>query len=418
MSTAGAACALGRVFAAACLLAGPAACDPAQGRGEGDEAALPKREVATGGPGADAAPRGSGPASATSDGALLGVRTKVSAGAPRGSASAGATSDAAQGPEQAAAVPPGVPDDRGRAIIEGGVPTDDVAVPHEVRDDRGRRLARGTPRRRIVSLLPAATETLVALGAADRLVARTDYDVQPALAHLPSVGGGLDPSLEFLVQLAPDLVVAWPSADGARATEARMDDLGIDTYGAAPQTVADFRRLAANLGRLLGLEQAADSLIAAVGAQLAEARAVWAGKPPVTAMYVVSRSPALTTGGGTFLDSVMAAAGAVNVFADAGGGWPRISLEEVVSRDPRYLLVPVSGAAAQAVRGEASAVAGLDEDSAVAATLADEAGWAEAPAVAAGRIVAVDADLFGRPGPRLGEAALRLARLLHGGPER
>ncbi len=421
MSTAGAACALGRVFATACLLAFPAACDPAQDGRAGEGAAQAERDVTTAGPGADGTPRGSGPAGRTSDAALAGARTTVPAGTPRGSGPAGRTSDAAllgartTGP----AGPPRRTGPEG-AISDAAQRTEQAAaVVPEVRDDRGRRLARGTPRRRIVSLLPAATETLVAIGAADRLVARTDYDVQPALAHLPSVGGGLDPSLEFLVQLAPDLVVAWPSADGARTTEARMDDFGVDTYGAAPQTVADFRRLAANLGRLLGLERAADSLIAAVGAQLAEARAAWAGKTPVTAMYVVSRSPALTTGGGTFLDSVMAAAGAVNVFADAGGGWPRISLEEVVSRDPRYLLVPVSGAAAaQAARGGAAPGAWLDEESAVAARLAEEAGWAEAPAVAAGRVVAVDADLFGRPGPRMGEAALRLARLLHGAPAR
>lgn len=361
MSPAGAAGKLGRLFAAACLLAFGAACDPACDRRDGQGAAREGAAAASANSAQDGTPLGAGPAGRASDGARLG----------------------------------------------------------DVQDDRGRRLAGGTPRRRIVSLVPAATETLVAIGATDRLAARTDYDVQPELAHLPSVGGGLDPSLEFLVQLDPDLVVAWAGADGARATETRMDDLGVDTYGAAPQTLADFRRLAANLGRLLGLEPKADSLVAVVARQLAQARAVWAGKAPVTAMYVVSRAPAITTGGGTFLDSVMAAAGAVNVFADAGGGWPRISLEEVVSRDPRYLLVPVSGDdAARAIRGRAPPGAEPDEAAALAARLAEETGWAEAPAVAAGRIVAVDAGLFGRPGPRMGEAALRLARLLHGAPRR
>lgn len=252
----------------------------------------------------------------------------------------------------------------------------------------------------MVSLIPSVTETLVALGASDRLVARTDYDLQPELAHLPSVGGGLDPSLEFLVQLDPGLVVLWPEgAAGTGALEAaRLDELGVETYAAAIQTMADFRRLTRNLGLLLSLEPAADSVIANVDAQMEQARASWKGRRPVAAMYVVSRAPAITVGGGPFLDSIMAAAGAHNVFGDLSGKWPRISLEEIVWRDPRYLIVPVAGI----VLGEGSA-----EDP--AAGLAEHAGWAKVPAVLAGRVVAVDASLFGRPGPRMGEAAIRLA---------
>lgn len=270
-------------------------------------------------------------------------------------------------------------------------------------DDRGRALSADSTRRRIVSLIPSVTETLVALGASGRLAARTEYDLQPELAGLPSVGGGLDPSLEFLAQLDPGLVVLWPGAGGASTLEERLDDLGVETYAAAVHTTADFRRLTRNLGRLLGLERAADSALAAVDAQLDEARLSWAGRRPVAAMYVVSRAPVVTAGGGTFVDSIMAAAGAANVFGDLDGGWPRVSLEEVVWRDPRYLIVPV--AAGGGADGSAGAAA-------VAAGFAAEAGWAEAPAVLAGRILLVDADLFGRPGPRMGEAALRLARRL------
>ncbi len=239
----------------------------------------------------------------------------------------------------------------------------------------------------MVSLVPSATETVVALGAPDRLIARTDYDVQPALAHLPSLGGGLAPSLEFLVRLDPDLVVLWPSGDGA--LEARLDGLGLDTYGAAVQTTADFRRLTRHLGRLLHLAPEADSLVASVDAELARARASWGAEEPATAIYVASPAPAIVAGGGTFVDSVMAAAGAANAFGDVQGEWwPQVSVEEIVWRNPRYVIVPAAG------------------------MLEGAAGWAEAPAVAAGRVLAVDGDLFGRPGPRMGDAAMRLALLL------
>ena len=84
-------------------------------------------------------------------------------------------------------------------------------------DDRGRLHDVTEPRTRIVSLIPAVTETLVAIGAADRLVARTRYDYAPEVAALPSVGGGIDPSLEYLAALAPELVVLWASGGSGGA---------------------------------------------------------------------------------------------------------------------------------------------------------------------------------------------------------
>ncbi|UCC48902.1 MAG: ABC transporter substrate-binding protein, partial [Gemmatimonadota bacterium] len=91
------------------------------------------------------------------------------------------------------------------------------------------------PPQRIVSLIPSATEIIVALGAADRLVARSDYDVDPALTHLPSVGPGLTPSLEQLTVLQPDLVVAWPE-NPSRSLIGRLSDLGVEIYAPQVQT--------------------------------------------------------------------------------------------------------------------------------------------------------------------------------------
>ena len=76
-------------------------------------------------------------------------------------------------------------------------------------DDVGRVVTLPRPASRVISLLPAGTETLFALGAGEAVVGRTRYDLEPHLAHLPSVGGGLDPSLETLISLRPDLVVAF-----------------------------------------------------------------------------------------------------------------------------------------------------------------------------------------------------------------
>src|SRR5690606_22611718 len=95
----------------------------------------------------------------------------------------------------------------------------------EAIDDAGRLVRLEGPAERVISLLPAVTETLVAMGAGDRLVARTDYDTG-RLEHLPTVGGGLTPSLELLASLRPDLVIAWEEA-GVTRVRPRLEELGI-----------------------------------------------------------------------------------------------------------------------------------------------------------------------------------------------
>lgn len=292
-------------------------------------------------------------------------------------------------------------------VMLAGCAPDTRPVPTgAVVDDAGRLHTVSAPRARIVSLVPAVTETLVALGAAERLVARTRYDEQPELASLPVVSGVLEPSVEVLAGMSTDLVVMWPSGGNGSAIGGRLDHVGIEWYGSAIHTVADFERHARNLGRLLDLESQAESVITSVRADLVDAKGSWSGQSPARIFYVVQMDPPMTVGPGTFLDSIFAAGGAANVFADIEGDWPLVSLEEVVWRDPDYVVVPVSAYGTPTVRPN-DPDASLDQ-------LASSAAWSLIPAVAAGRVLSVDASLFGRPGPRMGEAARYLAYRIHG----
>jgi iron complex transport system substrate-binding protein len=248
---------------------------------------------------------------------------------------------------------------------------------------------------RIVSLIPSTTETIVALGAIDRLVARSKFDVDPALAHLPSVGEGLTPSLEQLTALQPDLVIAWPD-NPSRSVIARLEEFGTIVYSPQVQTLADVRSTSRELGALLGLEDAADSLVAAIDAGLDAVRESVAGLERPGVFYVVWYDPPMTTGPGTYVDELIEIAGGSNVFADARGLWPQVSMEEIVRREPDIILLSYT-----------------DETPVEIARLGGQVGWRELSAMRRGDVFKVDANLFNRPGPRVTEAARRLARLLH-----
>jgi iron complex transport system substrate-binding protein len=233
------------------------------------------------------------------------------------------------------------------------------------------------------------------MGMADLLVGRTEFDRGPALDSLPSVGGGVDPSLEALVALRPDVVLAWSTGKEA-ALRARLEGLGIPVFAVETTDTADVFRTIGNLGRITGRRASSDSLAASLRAEVEAVRASVAGRPRAGVFFVVWHDPPMTAGGGTFIHEVVELAGGRNVFGDATQPWPNVALEEVVRRRPDVIVLPV---------GEQGA-ARLEE-------LRREPGWRDVPAVKAGRVVLIEADLMNRPGPRLGEAARRLAAAFH-----
>ncbi len=274
-------------------------------------------------------------------------------------------------------------------------------------DDAGREHPTATARTRVASLVPGMTETVIALGATERLVGRTRYDDQPELVEVPSVGGGLDPSLEHLAQLSPDLVIAWKDAGGLGTLSGRLDAVGLPVFQVEIESTADFRRHAENLGRLLHLSSSASALIAELDQGLAAVRDAVEGERAPTVLFLAQRDPPMAAGAGTFIDSLLVAAGGINVLDDSGpaGDWPLISLEHILWRDPDFLVMPVVGL------GEARD-ARQDAPPEVEALLRAP-GWREIDAVAHRRVVAVDAGLFARPGPRMALAAASLAARLH-----
>lgn len=264
-----------------------------------------------------------------------------------------------------------------------------------VTDWSGRSVELAAPAQRVVALIPAATEMVIRMGATQRLVARTDYDEEPELRELPSVGGGLTPSLEWLVARRPDLVVAWPD-ERSRDVVSRLGAAGIAVYAARMETLDDIRRTARDLGTLLGRRPRADTLVARMDALLDSVSHAVEDLPKARVLYLESRDPPLVVGSGTYLNELIAIAGGENVFTDAASPWPRVSLEEIVRRAPEVLLLPVADPAA-----------------ADTSWLRSTPGWRALPAVRNDRVRPVDENAFSRPGLGVGRLAVRLAALLH-----
>jgi iron complex transport system substrate-binding protein len=209
--------------------------------------------------------------------------------------------------------------------------------PLTVVDDEDRRWTFQTSPQMILSLVPSATDALRAMGLEDRLVGRTDYDTDPALAHLPSVGGGLEPSPERLISISPDLVVRF-AAESDRATPAHLDRAGIPHLAVRPDQVDDIRRAIGLLGRVTGRSFEADSLIRALDRELAEVAGAVEGAPRPRVAFLLGGDPPWLVGPGTFLHEILEVAGGENVFSDLENRYAPVSVEELVRRTPEVLI--------------------------------------------------------------------------------
>lgn len=272
-----------------------------------------------------------------------------------------------------------------------GSPVDTLVL----EDDLGRTVRLAGPPERIVSLVPAATEILFALGAGPRVVGRTRYGTRPpAAADVPSVGPGMRPSLEMVMDRQPDAVVLYAGAAN-RSTVDRLESLGVATLALRHDTFGDLYRNVGRLGRLTGREAEARDLANAVRCRLGAVGAVTGAAPIRRVYYEVWSDPPVTVGSGSYLDSLLSVAGARNVFGELDAPSPRVSLESVVSRKPELVVVPRRSG----------------ED--VPTPPSRRPGWDALDAVREGRVREVDGDLVHRLGPRIGEGAAALARTVH-----
>ena len=244
---------------------------------------------------------------------------------------------------------------------------------------------------RIVSLLPSLTESVCELGECHRIVGVDRFSNWPdAIKQLPQLGGGIDPNIEAVVALKPDLVLLSAST---RASE-RLEALGLTVVALEPKTHADVRRVLSTVAQLLFVPQSeADRLWRVIDAAVSAAAQSIPPKARGARVYFeVSRGP-YAAGTASFIGETLARLGARNVVPPELGPFPRLNPEYVVRANPDVIMSGNNSMQPMVMYP----------------------GWHALRAVREKRVCVfgpVDSDVVVRPGPRMAEAARLMAQCL------
>ncbi|MBZ9749837.1 ABC transporter substrate-binding protein [Deinococcus sp. HMF7604] len=263
--------------------------------------------------------------------------------------------------------------------------------PLTVTDDLGRTVTLRAEPRRIISMLPSHTETLEAIGAADKLIAVDLYSNAPKalVDRLPKVGSAYQPNLEAIAALKPDLVLADESS-GSRLTE-KLAAAGLTVYGGTAQTYKEVFEKIATLGKLTNREVNATRLVTRMRSDLNGLQQLVIGRPKVSTYYEVDPSP-YSVGPNSFIGVLISQAGGQTIVPARLGNFPKLDPELIVKSDPQVMV-------------------GLTLDEA-----RRRPGWSSLRAVSSGQVfnpTPEERDALSRPGPNLVTALRSLIRWLH-----
>ncbi len=255
---------------------------------------------------------------------------------------------------------------------------------------------------RIVSFVPAATEMLFAMGAGDRLVGVSSYDrFPPDASKLPRVGGLLDPNVERVLSLRPDLVVVYGTQTELRR---QFERAGVAMFEYTHRDLSDVTRTMRALGARVGVQGAADRAADDIDQRLAAIRRRVSGRPRPRTLLVFGRAAGSlrqihASGGYGFLHDLLDLAGGDDVWNDVRRESVEMSTEMVLARAPQAIIELHYGRSLNAAQ--------IETERAVWDALAS------VPAVRDRRVYLLLGDEFVVPGPRIVVAAERMARTLH-----
>lgn len=253
----------------------------------------------------------------------------------------------------------------------------------------------GTPKR-IIPLAPSLTEILYYLGLGEKVAGVTEYSYYPPEAkEKPSVGSYIDPNIEKIISLSPDLVIG--TKDGNLPNSVYLlEQARIPVYVINPRNVRDSIATIDEIGSLCGVSEKAHELVDRLNKRLEAVQdAVASGERPLVFLQI-NTSPIMTVNRNTFLHDLIMLAGGINMTADEPITYPRISIEEVIRKKPDIIIISTMemGGDSEKVRGEWMK-------------------WKSIPAVKNNRVYLIDSDVINRPSQRIIDGLEAMARIIH-----
>ena len=265
----------------------------------------------------------------------------------------------------------------------------------EVVDEAGRKVTLPAKIERVISLAPNLTEIVYAVGGGDRLVGDTTFcDYPPQAKSVAKVGDTLQPSIERILALRPQLVLVSTASQLEAFTE-QLNEQRIAVYVTDPRDLEGVFRSILSVGDLLNQPVGAAALVKQLRERAETVERAVAGRPPVSVFFQLSGQPLYTAGKSSFVTNLIERAGGRSVTSDVNEAWPRLSNEAALASRPEAIIMLSGGAM------------GANANTNVAAALKNS------PAVQKGRVYVIDGDLLTRPGPRLVDGLEQIARALH-----
>lgn len=257
----------------------------------------------------------------------------------------------------------------------------------------GSQLILDRPATTIITLSPHLAELAFAAGVGERLIATVEHSNYPAAAAgLPRVGDAFRLDLERIVNLKPDLLIAWQSGNPALAVD-RLQELGLTTWVIEIRQPEEIASTLQQMGAAGGQAQAGQAAAEQTRSRLQEIRQAGIGKPRVRYFYQVAAQPLFTLNGQHLVSQSLALCGGENIYADEAALAPQISLESVILLDPEVMFAP-------AVEGHDQPLAAWQQ-------------WPRLQAVKNQRLYNLPADEISRASSRMLEAVATACSLLH-----
>jgi iron complex transport system substrate-binding protein len=265
-----------------------------------------------------------------------------------------------------------------------------------VLDEVGRRVVLPEHPSRIISLSPSITEILFSLGLEERIVGVSNHsDFPPQTLAKPRVGSYINPNLEQVISLNPDLILA-SAAGNPREFVERMESLGFSVYTVFPKDFEGILRSISHIAAITGREHRGDMVVREMKMRKERILHLTRGRKRPKVFLQIGTSPIVTVGKGSFADDLISLAGGENIAGGERVKYPRYSIEEVLIKGPDIIIITSMDPRA---------------DSHMLAE--DWNRWKTIPAVKHGRIYVIDSDLVDLPSPRIVDGLEAIAGMLH-----